>query len=300
MSFIELFQSFIDRSRSAALVLAVSAPLALAGCGGGDDDKDEGGSGGNGDAVNMVGTWTVTETITDTCGGGSYTETFTFTITEESAGLVLEDEMEDTVVLQVNGNTATWSVNETTEEGSFSLEGTATFSGNNISGSSEWTIQADGFSCGGSSTFTGTRVSGDPGTGGNGGDDNGGLPTPDAMEVEPNSDMYSATMINMTGSTVTYGGFVSDGFDGEDYIDYFAFSPPVSGSYTITLKGDSAMDDIDMAVYDSIGAEIAESSTFGPNESVTLTLNAGLVYYIEVYGYETLQGSNYVLTVTRN
>lgn len=39
MSFIELFQSFIDRSRSAALVLAVSAPLALAGCGGGDDDK---------------------------------------------------------------------------------------------------------------------------------------------------------------------------------------------------------------------------------------------------------------------
>src|SRR5690606_26493349 len=115
MSFIELFQSFIDRSRSAALVLAVSAPLALAGCGGGDDDKDEGGSGGNGDAVNMVGTWTVTETITDTCGGGSYTETFTFTITEESAGLVLEDEMEDTVVLQVNGNTATWSVNETTE-----------------------------------------------------------------------------------------------------------------------------------------------------------------------------------------
>src|SRR5690606_13936817 len=101
MSFTELFQSFIDRARSAALVLAGSAPLALAGCGGGDDDKDEGGSGGNGDAVNMVGTWTVTETITDTCGGGSYTETFTFTITEESAGLVLEDEMEDTVVLQV-------------------------------------------------------------------------------------------------------------------------------------------------------------------------------------------------------
>src|SRR5690606_39892399 len=66
MSFIELFQSFIDRSRSAALVLAVSAPLALPGRGAGDADKDEGGSGGNGDGANMGSTWTVTETPTTT------------------------------------------------------------------------------------------------------------------------------------------------------------------------------------------------------------------------------------------
>lgn len=294
-----VFEHFLDKFRSGALLVAVIAPLALGGClpgGDDDDDEDEKGGDGGGEVSTFVGTWSITETGNDGCFDGPFTDTYTITIREENGELVLDDG-ELVAELEVDGNTASWTLDQSEEGVTAVHTGEATVSGDTINGTTQWSASGEGMSCEGQAAFTGTRVSaGTP----DGDDDGGELPTPDAMEVEPNQPMANATVISMSGSTVTYGGSIGDGFDGEDFLDYFAFGPSTNGSYTITLKGDDPMDDIDLAVYRSDGEEAADSSTFGPNESITLSLSAGLVYYIRVYGYETLEGSNYTLTITRN
>src|SRR5690606_22023320 len=117
--------------RSGALLVAVIAPLALGGClpgGDDDDDEDEKGGDGGGEVSTFVGTWSITETGSDGCFDGPFTDTYTITIREENGELVLDDG-ELVAELEVDGNTASWTLDQSEEGVTAVHTGEATVSG---------------------------------------------------------------------------------------------------------------------------------------------------------------------------
>lgn len=298
----DLQEHFLAKLRSGLAVLAVVSLATLAtACGGGGDDEDE--EGGSGTETDFSGVWSITESVDDNCFDESYTETYELTLTQSGSTVTIDDgtEVEDATA---SGDTISWSREEEEEGATMTYEGSATVDGDSMTGEAEWTITMGGESCSGSSTFVGTRISGGDDTGGGdtggddtGGGDTGGGDTADGEEVEPNDSQENATQLVMSGSSYSVSGNVDDT---NDTLDLFAFSPPASGSYTIALNGSDEADDIDLWVYDSNGTTLDVSENVGPQESVTINLSAGLVYYIEAYAYETLSGADYVLTVTQN
>lgn len=294
---LRLFEHFPTRLRGGLAVLAiVSLSVLASACGGGGGDEGDNGDGGNNVDVNFAGDWSVTQTVQDTCGAGNYTESYIITIEGQGADLTLDDGSE-MVDLEVNDDTVSWSAEYSEDGYTTTIEGHATVSGDTISGVSDWSVSGPDISCGGTSTFQGTRVTDGTDDGSTGGSTDGDGSGADDEEMEPNDSWETATLISLSGSSVTYAGNVDDT---NDVSDYFSFTPGASGSYTITLNGLDEMDDIDLAVRDSNGNVLDSSEDFGPDEAVTIILSAGLVYYIEVYGYETLTGADYELTVARN
>ncbi len=81
--------------------------------------------------------------------------------------------------------------------------------------------------------------------------------------------------------------------DYTDDIDWFAFKPITSGSYTFSTSQESVSVDINMTLYDRYGDYLASDNGSG-SPSITINLNANTLYFIRVsdanhhYGSYTL------------
>ncbi len=84
-------------------------------------------------------------------------------------------------------------------------------------------------------------------------------------------------------------------------IDYYRFNPDASGSFTISVSG-GTLDSI-LRVYNSSGTSIAgpiDTQFAGGTESATISLTAGLWYYIGVGGFGTGSGSTGTYSLSIN
>ncbi len=75
--------------------------------------------------------------------------------------------------------------------------------------------------------------------------------------------------------------------DGYDDSFYFLYQPSTSGTYRISIDAvwDEYVTDFDLYIYDANKNELASSLSWDSYESISLYLDAGNVYYIEVYSY---------------
>ena len=100
-------------------------------------------------------------------------------------------------------------------------------------------------------------------------------------------------------STTITGSSKNSRLDFAGDIDFFCFTPTVSGTYTIsTTSASAALDssDLNMVIYDTYGNELASDDALG-NPCITLSLVANSGYFIEVSDAEEKVGS-YTLCYT--
>jgi hypothetical protein len=102
-----------------------------------------------------------------------------------------------------------------------------------------------------------------------------------------------------TASPITPSGTHYGYLDSEQDSVFYVFTPSTTGSYTIHL--DSAWTyydtDFDLYLYDSTLDEIAQSLSFSSTEQITINLEAGTNYFIEVYSYpSTIEAGVFLLT----
>ncbi len=69
--------------------------------------------------------------------------------------------------------------------------------------------------------------------------------------------------------------------DYTDDIDWFAFKPITSGSYTFSTSQESVSVDINMTLYDRYG-DYLDSDNGSGSPSITINLNANTLYFIRV------------------
>jgi len=126
------------------------------------------------------------------------------------------------------------------------------------------------------------------------------------LQDEIGSDYVNSVYIGDAGDTTaaaTTAGFNSNhaiAIQGNasaswDEYDYYLINPNVSGTYEIALTGMSA--DLDLTVFDSAVSSLDSSSNGGSaDDSITIYLNAGQYYYLEVDPFSTNE-SSYSLAV---
>lgn len=85
----------------------------------------------------------------------------------------------------------------------------------------------------------------------------------------------------ITKATTISGTYKLARFDYANDIDYYEFSPTVSGTYTFTTSLSSSTYDVDMVIYNEAGDVLASDYAVG-NPSITLALTANTRYYIRV------------------
>lgn len=71
-------------------------------------------------------------------------------------------------------------------------------------------------------------------------------------------------------------------FDYPGDVDFFAFTPSDTGSYTITTSLTSSDYDVNIIIYDMCGSVIVADESIG-NPNITIDLTAGCRYYIRVF-----------------
>lgn len=127
-------------------------------------------------------------------------------------------------------------------------------------------------------------------------------------EYEPNSLLDNANVLTLTAvSTDSLSGIEINGsvHASDDAADYFLLTPNRSSSYYIFLCGENCTEirqsgAVYLMVYDQNQTTIA-STPLGDNVTQKLTVNlaAGLAYYIEVNGYNTVDVEyDYRLVIT--
>jgi len=165
---------------------------------------------------------------------------------------------------------------------------------------------AGGSSSGGSTSSGGQTVATTGGTGGvSGGSDTGGasggsntVRVTRSNEWEPNNLLDNANLVafpSVSGgdhAAIEITGSVQDDTDPSDF---FIITPPTSGDYLVYLCLESCTDHpIDDAaylmVYDQSQTTIASTPVGIESEKfLSVSLTAGLAYYVEVNGYDTVQ-----------
>jgi hypothetical protein len=126
--------------------------------------------------------------------------------------------------------------------------------------------------------------------GGHGGDDvgddnNGGVITPPTTEdaaatvvaeVEPNNARLGATRFSLTGSTRL------EGSASKDDRDFFAFTVPADGNFTIGLRTPPGAGKVQVEIEDQSGREVLELEPHDGISSGTVALVAGRTYQLRV------------------
>ncbi len=115
-------------------------------------------------------------------------------------------------------------------------------------------------------------------------------PPPDALESNNSRSSASA----LTGKDQTISGLsIHTGND----IDYFRIIPAGTGAATVSIQFSHAAGDLSLRVLNSSGSAIASATSSTNNESLSVNVNRGTTYYVEVSSAGTAVNGNYSLTV---
>lgn len=141
-------------------------------------------------------------------------------------------------------------------------------------------------------------------TGGSGGDDSGGTATGSShpaniakyAEYEPNNVPENANPVAfpiVSGDIVPGIEITGAVRDVSDVSDYFILSPNQSGVYAIYLCADTCTEHptdsmVAIRVIDQFGTVIAENPLYEESTKiVTAGLDAGIPYYVQIFGFNT-------------
>jgi len=106
-------------------------------------------------------------------------------------------------------------------------------------------------------------------------------------DTEPNDTYQTAQVLNLNSQTTGHIRYYSN--SSTDYDDFWKFTIPFDGSFTVTTQSDSA--DIDLYIYDINGSNIIKSSTtYGLTETVQYTNLMPGTYYVRVFGVSKQSG----------
>ncbi len=149
--------------------------------------------------------------------------------------------------------------------------------------------------------FLGCLLTGDSGqssASGNSGTTSGFAPAPIGQsqdEYEPNNVPDNANIVTISGSAAKAAPLAINGEiqKGADSADVFIFTPPQSGSYRVQICAASCdqaatTDAVYIMLYDQSQTTLA-STPIGVEgaQSLSVELDAGFAYYIEINGYNT-------------
>lgn len=126
------------------------------------------------------------------------------------------------------------------------------------------------------------------------------------VEYEPNSSLDNANPVGFGSAAPDehIGIEITGSVDAaSDTADYFILTPPRTDVYAVYLCGESCTeqpvtDEVYIAVYDQSQTTLVSTSIGTPTEQLlTVELQAGLAYYVELNGYNTVSTFEYRLVV---
>ena len=110
--------------------------------------------------------------------------------------------------------------------------------------------------------------------------------------LEPNATLGAAIAITTSSTLKSQIASATD-------LDWFKFTPAISGNLTITLT--TLPFDYDLHLFNASGTELVKSDNGGTtNESLPYNVSAGVTYYIKILGYQNVFSTTscYTLTVS--
>lgn len=232
--------------------------------------------------ADFAGIWHIRETVDATnCGEGVYLDAWTAQVSQTGVSISILDSAGDTYQGTVSGNTASWTGSFPDDGGTTTITSlTLTISGDTISGSSTWTWTNGVDNCSGTTQIQAQR--------------NGAT-----QEIEPNDEPAMATALSPSNGAAFRFGTVNDLSDG---FDVWAFTLNAGGIVEFELSHfDLQSQDLDLGLFDQNLNLVAISETGDSFEIVAAQVQAGVVYYIAVFAFETGgQNARYELSMDVN